>query len=74
MDFFQETNISIISKEFVFLLDKGSSPINLKSSHYYDRMYPSKDVASSIGNYAGFSDFYVGKAKKVCDNNLTHDI
>ncbi len=24
--------------------------INLKSFHYYDRMYPSQDVASSIGN------------------------
>jgi hypothetical protein len=36
---------------FVFLLlDKGSASINLKSFHYYDRMYPSQDVASSIGN------------------------
>ena len=26
------------------------SLINLKSFHYYDRMYPSQDVASSIGN------------------------
>ena len=32
------------------MLDKGSSSINLKSFHYYDRMYPSQDVASSIGN------------------------
>jgi len=32
------------------LLDKGSASINLKSFHYYDRMYPSQDVASSIGN------------------------
>ena len=31
-------------------MDKGSSSINLKSFHYYDRMYPSQDVASSIGN------------------------
>lgn len=32
------------------LLDKGSAFINLKSFHYYDRMYPAQDVASSIGN------------------------
>ena len=32
------------------LLDKGSASINLMSFHYYDRMYPSQDVASSIGN------------------------
>jgi len=39
------------ARNFGFLLlDKGSASINLKSFHYYDRMYPSQDVASSIGN------------------------
>ena len=32
------------------MLDKGSASINLKSFHYYDRMYPSQDVTSGIGN------------------------
>lgn len=32
------------------LLDRGSNSINLKSFHYYDRMYPSQDAAGSIGN------------------------
>ena len=32
------------------LLDKGAAAINLKSFRYYDRMYPSQDVANSIGN------------------------
>lgn len=40
-----------VARNFGFLLlDKGSASINLKSFHYYDRMYPSQDVASSIGN------------------------
>ena len=40
-----------LARNFGFLLlDKGSASINLKSFHYYDRMYPSQDVASSIGN------------------------
>lgn len=40
-----------LARSFGFLLlDKGSSSINLKSFHYYDRMYPSQDAASSIGN------------------------
>lgn len=34
----------------LLLLDKGASTINLKSFRYYDRMYPSQDVANSIGN------------------------
>ncbi len=32
------------------LLDKGSKEINLTSFHYYDRMYPSQDAASNLGN------------------------
>jgi len=34
----------------IYLLDKGASSVNLKSFHYYDRMYPSQDMANSIGN------------------------
>lgn len=32
------------------LLDKGASSINLPSFKYYDRMYPSQDVLSKLGN------------------------
>ncbi len=32
------------------LLDKGASSVNLKSFHYYDRMYPSQDMANRVGN------------------------
>ena len=32
------------------LLEKGSTSINLKSFRFYDRMYPSQDVANTIGN------------------------
>lgn len=40
-----------MARNFCFLLlDKGSASINMKSFCYYDRMYPSQDVASSIGN------------------------
>ena len=40
-----------MARNFGFmLLDKGSASVNMKSFHYYDRMYPSQDVASSIGN------------------------
>lgn len=31
-------------------MDKGAAAINLKSFRYYDRMYPSQNVANSIGN------------------------
>lgn len=51
MDFFRKPIAASLARNFGFLLlDKGSSSINLKSFHYYDRMYPSQDVASSIGN------------------------
>ena len=49
--FFKKPISASLARNFGFLLlDKGSSSINLKSFHYYDRMYPSQDVASSIGN------------------------
>lgn len=51
MDIFQKAIPASLARNFGFLLlDKGSESINLKSFHYYDRMYPSQDVASSIGN------------------------
>ena len=40
-----------LARNFGFLLlDMGASSVNLKSFKYYDRMYPSQDVSSSIGN------------------------
>lgn len=49
--FFKKPLSATLARNFGFLLlDKGSSSINLKSYYYYDRMYPSQDVASSIGN------------------------
>lgn len=49
--FFKKPVSASLARNFGFLLlDKGSESINLKSFHYYDRMYPSQDVASSIGN------------------------
>ena len=49
--FFKNRISASLARNFGFLLlDKGSSLINLKSFRYYDRMYPSQDVASSIGN------------------------
>ena len=49
--FFKKAISAATARNFGFLLlDKGSTSINLKSFHYYDRMYPSQDVASSIGN------------------------
>lgn len=49
--FFQKAIPASLARNFGFLLlDKGSESINMKSFHYYDRMYPSQDVASSVGN------------------------
>ena len=49
--FFQKAVSASVARNFGFLLlDKGAASVNLKSFHYYDRMYPSQDVASSIGN------------------------
>lgn len=49
--FFRKPIAASLARNFGFLLlDKGSASINLKSFHYYDRMYPAQDVASSVGN------------------------
>jgi len=49
--FFHKPIEASTARNFGFLLlDKGSASINLKSFRYYDRMYPSQDVASTIGN------------------------
>lgn len=49
--FFRKPISASIARNFGFLLlDKGSDSINLKSFRYYDRMYPSQDAASRIGN------------------------
>ncbi len=49
--FFNKPIDASIARNFGFLLlDKGANSINIKSFHYYDRLYPSQDVASSIGN------------------------
>lgn len=49
--FFKKPVSASLARNFGFLLlDKGSAAINLKSFHYYDRMYPAQDVANSIGN------------------------
>ena len=49
--FFRKPIPASLARNFGFLLlDKGQSSINMKSFQYYDRMYPSQDVASSIGN------------------------
>lgn len=49
--FFKKPVSAALARNFGFLLlDKGAASINLKSFHYYDRMYPSQDVASGIGN------------------------
>lgn len=49
--FFRKPIPAALARNFGFmLLDKGSASVNLKSFHYYDRMYPSQDNASSLGN------------------------
>lgn len=49
--FFKKPISASLARNFGFLLlDKGSASINLKSFRYYDRMYPSQDAASGIGN------------------------
>ena len=49
--FFRRPVPASTARNFGFLLlDKGAAAINLKSFRYYDRMYPSQDVANSIGN------------------------
>lgn len=49
--FFKNPIPASIARNFGFLLlDKGATTINLKTFRYYDRMYPSQDVANTIGN------------------------
>ena len=49
--FFKNPILASIARNFGFLLlDKGATTINLKTFRYYDRMYPSQDVANTIGN------------------------
>lgn len=49
--FFKEPVQAALARAFGFaLLDCGASSINLPSFKYYDRMYPSQDVLSKLGN------------------------
>ena len=49
--FFRKPIPATIARNFGFmLLEKGAASVNLKSFHYYDRMYPSQDATSSLGN------------------------
>lgn len=49
--FFAKPVPAAAARNFGFLLlDKGSTSINLKSFNYYDRMYPSQDMSSGLGN------------------------
>ena len=49
--FFRKPIPAALARNFGFmLLDKGSASVNLTTFHYYDRMYPSQDSASSLGN------------------------
>jgi len=49
--FFKHPVAASVARNFGFLLlDKGSASINMKSFHYYDRMYPSQDATSKLGN------------------------
>lgn len=49
--FFKKPIPASLARNFGYmLLDKGSASVNMKSFHYYDRMYPSQDVTSGIGN------------------------
>lgn len=49
--FFQKPMSAAKARQLGFLLlDKGAASINLKSFHSYDRMYPSQDMARTLGN------------------------
>ena len=49
--FFKNSISASLARNFGFwLLDKGATTINLKTFRYYDRMYPSQDVANTLGN------------------------
>lgn len=47
--FFEKPVQASLARNFGFmLLDRGAAMINMKSFHYYDRMYPSQDAASRL--------------------------
>lgn len=49
--FFQRPIQASLARQFgTLLLEKGATSINLRSFHYYDRMYPAQDHAKGIGN------------------------
>ena len=49
--FFKSPVQASLARAFGYaLLDRGASSINLPSFRYYDRMYPSQDVLSKLGN------------------------
>ncbi len=49
--FFSKKIPASVARNFGFLLlDKGAASINLKTFHYYDRMYPTQDASRGIGN------------------------
>ena len=49
--FFQKPISAAKARNFGFLLlDKGAKSVNITSFKYYDRMYPSQDATSAIGN------------------------
>lgn len=49
--FFKTAIPASIARSFGYaLLDRGAASINLPSFKYYDRMYPSQDVLSKLGN------------------------
>lgn len=49
--FFSSPVQASLARSFGFaLLDRGAASINLPSFKYYDRMYPSQDVLSKLGN------------------------
>ena len=49
--FFREYISAALARNFGFmLLDKGQVSVNLTSFRYYDRMYPSQDTATALGN------------------------
>ena len=54
--FFKRAMQASKARNFGFmLLDKGAAAVNLKTCHYYDRMYPSQDIANGIGNLVALS-------------------
>ena len=49
--FFKEPVQASLARSFGYaLLDRGAASVNLPAFKYYDRMYPSQDVLSKLGN------------------------